>query len=232
MKNDAYDHVIVTKPWGHEYLMFRNEYAALWCLFLKRGERTSLHCHPRKKTGLVVLSGAATVRFLNNSSRLVSPANIMIRAGLFHQSAADLGTDVVLIEIENPVDKLNLVRLDDEYGRAQTAYEGIAATRPLDATCLRLPPPIDGETARWEFHGSRLCLHREADAAPFAAALDPPDIVIVLDGGLFTGDDEPILTAGDTVSASTLARLSRSFGSPRGITALVVASPGVRPGKD
>lgn len=222
MAEHEYDGVIIDKPWGYEYLMFQNQDAALWCLFLRRGECTSLHCHPRKKTGLILLAGSATLRFLNNSTTLVSPANVMIRAGLFHQSAADLGTDVVLIEIESPVDKANLVRLKDEYGREKAAYEDVSAARPVDETVLRLPEPVEGETPTWQFHGRTLRLHRVPDAAPFAASLQPGDIVIVLDGGLFTDDGEPILTAGDSVSASTLMRLSRSFGSPKGLAALVV----------
>lgn len=220
-----YDDVIVDKPWGYEYLMFKNAHAALWCLHIRQGACTSLHCHPRKKTGLVVLSGSATVRFLNNSSRLVAPANIMMRAGLFHQTLANLGTDVVLIELESPVDKRNLVRLDDSYGRENAPYEGTSETRPLDSTCLRLPQPVEGSTPTWDFHGRTLHLRRARTAYVLAAELTPRDIVVVLDGGLLTDDGEPILTAGDAVSASTLSRLSAAFGSPRGIAALVIASP-------
>ena len=220
----VYDDVIVNKPWGHEYLMYRNRDVALWCLMIRRGESTSLHCHPRKKTGLIVLSGIANLRFLNNASPMPALSNVMIRPGLFHQSVADMGTDVVLIEVENPVDKMNLVRLDDAYGRAQTAYEAVSATRPLDATCLSLPEPVEGVVPQWEFHGRLLKVYKRADAVSLTSELLPKDIVIVLDGGLFTADDEPILTAGDAVSSSTLIRLSQCFGAPRGIAALVVTS--------
>lgn len=223
--DEIYDRVIVDKPWGHEYLMFKNDHAALWCLHIREGACTSLHCHPRKKTGLLVLAGSATVRFLNSSSQLVAPANIMLRAGLFHQTLANMGTDVVLIELESPVDKRNLVRLDDSYGRENTPYEGIAKTRPLDNTCLSLPQPVENWTPTWAFHGRVLRLHRVRAADKLAAELTPRDTVVVLDGGLFTYDGEPILTAGDAVLATTFFRLSAAFGSPRGIAALVVASP-------
>lgn len=224
MTDAIYDEVIVDKPWGHEYLMYRNRDVALWCLFLRRGERTSLHCHPRKKTGLVVLSGSLELRFLNNSTVLVPPANVMIRAGLFHQSAADLGSDVVLIEVESPVNKADLVRLDDTYGRQKTGYDSLVSTRPLDSTCLRLPEPALGPPRSWDFHGRQLGWHRHASAAPLIERLEPRDIVVLLEGGLFSDADEPILTAGDAVSANTLVRLSRAFDAPRGIVALVVAN--------
>lgn len=223
--NDAvYDDVIVNKPWGHEYLMYRNQDVALWCLSIRKGECTSLHCHPRKKTGLIVLSGSATLRFLNNASALASPANVIIRPGLFHQTVADLGTDVVLIEVESPVDKRDLVRLDDAYGRAKTAYESVSATRPLDSTCLRLPEPHADTIPEWEFHGRMLRMYRRSDAFALTTELGASDIIVVLGGGLFTEKDDQILTAGDAVSSSTLRRLSRCFGSPRGIAALVVTT--------
>ena len=221
----VYDDVIVNKPWGHEYLMYRNPDVALWCLSIRKGEQTSLHCHPRKKTGLIVLSGTATLRFLNNSNTLASPANVIIRPGLFHQTAANLGTDVVLIEVENPVDKMDLVRLDDEYGRARTEYEPISATRPLDSTCLRLPEPLADTVSEWELHRRLLRMYRRSDACALSGELEPADIVIILEGGLYTDNDDQILTAGDAVSSSTLSRLSRCFGSPRGIAALVVTDP-------
>lgn len=220
-----YDDVIVNKPWGHEYLMYRNSEVALWCLSIRKGHGTSLHCHPRKKTGLIALAGSATLRFLNNSSVLVAPANVIIRPGLFHQTVANLGTDVVLIEVENPVDKRNLVRLDDMYGREHAQYEPVSQTRPLDATCLRLPEPIAGEVVEWDFHGRRLCIHKRPDASGLATSVGSEDIVVVLQGGLFTVSDDPILTAGDAVSSSTLRRLSRCFPSPHGIATLVISTP-------
>ena len=56
-----YTEVMVTKPWGYEYLMYQNEDIAIWSLHIDYGKQTSLHCHPRKKTGLILLSGEAEV---------------------------------------------------------------------------------------------------------------------------------------------------------------------------
>ena len=55
-----YSDVIVKKPWGYEYLIFENDFVAIWMLQIIRKRRTSMHCHPNKKTGLVLLSGNAT----------------------------------------------------------------------------------------------------------------------------------------------------------------------------
>ena len=63
-----FENVEVKKPWGFEYLMYGNDQVALWYLHLNAGAATSLHCHPRKKTGLVLLSGKAEVSFSNAKS--------------------------------------------------------------------------------------------------------------------------------------------------------------------
>jgi len=217
-----YDDVVVEKPWGYEYLMFRNSDVALWYLLLSRDERTSLHCHPRKKTGFVVLSGSVSLCFLNNRTVLKAPANVMIRAGLFHQSVADRGSDVALIEVETPVDKTDLVRLDDSYGRQKVGYEPVVATRPLDSTCLRLSPAAHGDLLTWHCHDHVLRMHGRRDAESLAATLKPHDIVIVLEGGLVADRDTAILGPGDVVSASTLSRIGAAFASPTGMSVLVI----------
>ena len=141
-----YRNVIVKKPWGYEYLMFENDTVSLWCLHIRCGQRTSLHCHPLKKTAIVLLSGEAEVSFLNDSRRLQPPGKLMIREGLFHSTRAISPEGIVVIETETPTAKENLVRLDDEYGRQEKPYEGREAILPLDETCVRLEAPEAGSS--------------------------------------------------------------------------------------
>ncbi len=114
---------LVKKPWGNEYLLYENDEVSLWHLKIKEKHETSLHSHPTKKTGLIVLSGCASISFLNGSENRVFPAEkVMIRQGVFHKTKASVG-DVELLEIETPKDKLDIVRLKDAYGRANQPYE-------------------------------------------------------------------------------------------------------------
>jgi mannose-6-phosphate isomerase-like protein (cupin superfamily) len=113
---------IVEKPWGYEYLAYQNDDVALWVLHIRKGQSTSMHCHPRKTTGLIVLSGKVKVSFLADERYLTGIDKVMIRRGLFHSTIA-LTDDVVLLELETPPDKEDLVRLSDLYGRAGKAYE-------------------------------------------------------------------------------------------------------------
>ena len=60
---DFYTKKIVSKPWGYEYIIFKNQ-KKLALIFLKifNKKQTSLHCHPNKKTGFIILSGTAKVQ--------------------------------------------------------------------------------------------------------------------------------------------------------------------------
>lgn len=219
----SYSDVVVRKPWGSEYLVFSNSHAALWHLRIKQGCQTSLHCHPRKKTGLILLSGSASIQFLNNRSLLKSPANTMIRPGLFHSTAADQGSDIDVLELESPVDKTDIVRLEDSYGRADTPYEGFEHTSPLDETCMRLASEIpEGEQPLF-LCNRKLILFRYPNIGSRWDMQPEEDIVIVLEGGLFSKDGAPVLTAGDAVSKSTVRRLSKSFSSPFGISGISIS---------
>lgn len=105
------------KPWGHECIAFQNENIAVWHLFIDPGQETSLHCHPNKKTGLVVLSGQARLHFLTDYKDLHPVDKIMIRHGVFHKTQ-NVGSEVLqLFEIETPVNKSDLVRIRDKYNR-------------------------------------------------------------------------------------------------------------------
>ena len=62
-KSSFYDNKLVIKPWGYEYTIYRHQ-NKLSVTFLKinKNHRTSLHCHPKKKTGFIVLDGKAKIQ--------------------------------------------------------------------------------------------------------------------------------------------------------------------------
>ena len=114
----------VKKPWGEEYLLYQNDNVAIWHLYIHPKEQTSLHSHPNKKTGLLVLDGVAKIRFLSNEQVLFAGDKTMIRHGVFHQTYNPVRCMLQLLEIETPVDKTDIVRLEDDYGRAGTTNMG------------------------------------------------------------------------------------------------------------
>ena len=113
---------VVKKPWGHEFISFENETISIWFLSINKGERTSFHCHPNKKTGLIVLSGEGKLSFLSGTKSLSAGSYLSIHAGVFHSTEA-LSNNFTMLEVESTKDKNDLVRLKDNYGRRPVGYE-------------------------------------------------------------------------------------------------------------
>jgi mannose-6-phosphate isomerase-like protein (cupin superfamily) len=126
----------IKKPWGYEYLLYQNNEVAIWHLFIDAYQQTSLHSHPNKKTGLVILDGAAKVSFLGSESKLFYGEKIMIRQGVFHRTSSMTPHLLQLLEIETPVNKEDIVRLEDYYGRAGSTNMGDCGLdiSPIDIT--------------------------------------------------------------------------------------------------
>ncbi len=154
VRGAPYEDVIVKKPWGYEYLVFENEHVAIWMLQIVRKRRTSMHCHPRKRTGLILLSGDARFHHLEGSIPLSRMGVVNIDAGAFHstEAASVLPIDPVsengiwVMEIESPPLKEDLCRMSDAYGRAGATYEGADHMVPHPTEILRLQEPEEGET--------------------------------------------------------------------------------------
>ena len=129
---EDYKNRIVLKPWGYEYLVFENKYVAVWFLHIKNGHSTSMHCHPQKKTSLILLSGKALCNTFENRNYLECLDAIILDRGVFHSTKALASKGIDVIEIETPPNKTDLVRLNDEYGRASSGYEGITEMQEND----------------------------------------------------------------------------------------------------
>ena len=56
-----------------------------------------------------------------------------MRPGLFHKIKASNNTDLFALEIENPYDKKDLVRMIDDYGRSKKSYESLENSEPFES---------------------------------------------------------------------------------------------------
>jgi mannose-6-phosphate isomerase-like protein (cupin superfamily) len=218
-----YENGIVTKPWGYEYLMYQSDKIGIWFLHITEGRQTSLHCHPAKKTGYILLSGEAQVSFLKDSTKLKAVSKLMIREGLFHSTKAVSPGGILVIEVESPPDKTNLVRLEDAYGRKELPYEGSEAVVPMTGECIRFRDPVPGRPASYRVAGVDLVLeHLSGDELPQLKSRPQDEVILVLDGGLVSNNDEPILSPGDVITLDTFTRLSDTFSAPRGMSFMSV----------
>ena len=203
--------VVVRKPWGYEYLAYENEHVALWILHIRAGERTSLHCHPTKSTGLVVVSGTAEINFIADSRIITAPGKQMIRRGLYHQTHAI--TDTIMFEIETPVDKNDLVRLTDNYGRTATGYEGTEFQLPKSNECLWISEPELGTKHHYAQGDCRITVETVTDIDILNNKNDS-DLLMFLRGGLIKNVDgrEHLVTApGDVGLASVVQQVAQEM---------------------
>ena len=128
VENPDYNGLVVRKPWGYEYLLFENKHVAIWFLYIKNGAKTSMHCHPNKKTSLINLHGKIETSTLTDVFPLAEKEAIVIDNGVFHSTASVSVDGAYIIEIETPPNKGDLVRLKDAYGRENKGYEGASET--------------------------------------------------------------------------------------------------------
>jgi mannose-6-phosphate isomerase-like protein (cupin superfamily) len=213
--------VVVHKPWGYEYLIYQNSVLAIWYLHIKEEAATSLHCHPTKKTGLILLSGEAVVSFMNETMPLKSISKLMIRPGLFHSTKAVSLGGISVLELETPPDKANLVRFEDKYGREDQSYEGPESMTPLPESYVRFRGPEEGRAHEYRLGDAVVSLQKIAKVSEIAE-MPAETIIAVIEGGLVSNAGDPIVTPGDVGSYASLIRLAAAFQAPNGISLMTI----------
>lgn len=204
-----YNDNIVKKPWGYEYLAYENENVALWFLYIAPDQRTSMHCHPKKTTGLVLLDGEAEISFLSDSRKLKALDKVMIRRGLFHSTKAISDKGAFIFEIETPVDKQDLVRLNDQYGRASKPYEDNTFEETKSQNCLW----ITDENKIYDFANCTLQVETIDDINVINNKKDN-DLIMFLKGGMIRnieGVSHCVTIPGDVGFANIVKQVSQQL---------------------
>jgi quercetin dioxygenase-like cupin family protein len=117
--------VVVNKPWGFEFLSCETDLVACWSLFIKFNHQTSMHAHPGKQTVMVPLTDGVVLTTLDGQHKLRPGDVTYLDPGVFHRSTSTSLEGDFMLEFETPVDKFDLIRLDDSYGRVRDSYEGL-----------------------------------------------------------------------------------------------------------
>jgi mannose-6-phosphate isomerase-like protein (cupin superfamily) len=204
-----HEHNIVKKPWGYEYLAYENDNVAIWLLYIKQGESTSMHCHPNKTTGLACLGGKGVVSFLSNNFPLNAANKLMIRKGLFHSTKSVSLDGCHILEIETPVKKTDLVRFKDNYGREGKPYEDSTFEYPKVEECVWIEKPKGDSENIYQVGECSLRVCSVRDVA-FFEKIDNKN-VIFLDGGIMTEYNINVASPGDIVHSETLKELINVF---------------------
>lgn len=207
----SYNDVVVKKPWGHEYLIYENENLGIWFLHIEEGQATSMHCHPKKNTGLIVLDGFAEVSFLKNKIPLKGVDKIMIFRGRFHSTEALSKGGAFILEVECPQDKHDLVRLHDAYGRENKPYESKKFESPKDDSCIWFEDPKDDKDNSYDFCNCNIKVETISDVSELQNRFYD-EAIVILRGGLISNKNDPIVQSGDVIAGHTINELSTYFG--------------------
>jgi acetolactate synthase I/II/III large subunit len=213
IQDDHYDYskVVVKKPWGYEYLIFENESVAVWVLYLKNGALTSMHCHPGKKTSLIVLQGKVVCSSLTNNFERCVGEGLLIDKGAFHQTRSVSESGAFIMEIESPVNKRDLVRLKDEYGREGKGYEKSDkhSVNLQNYNYLSLHTPEIHYNLKKQFGQCSLTFKKisHSQGIEDLFTLNNKDVISVLCGQILNKNGQTEVGIGDTVTVEELKNL-------------------------
>ena len=207
-----YDKKIVSKPWGYEYVIYRNKNdLCVTCLHIDYNKKTSLHCHPTKKTGFILLDGNANIQlglYKSGIKKYNAPSKLMIRSGLFHQIQSKSKKGLIALEFETPYKKDDLVRFEDNYGRVNKPYERKINKIYKDTVIFKNNDfknkkkyTFGTVQVSFEIHKNFTKLKKFSDK----------DIFAVLGGKVVDHRRRNILSYGDIVKTGTLRKLSEKF---------------------
>jgi len=213
-KDTLYDNRVVNKPWGYEHVVYRNKNnLCVTLLKINYRKTTSLHCHPKKKSGFVLLKGKALFQlglWKKRSEIHASPSKRMIARGLFHSVKSLSKEGLLALEFETPVDKMDLVRFKDIYGRRNKSYEGKRFTKNLDSNFVKFKKPKIGKKQIYNFEKVKVSLevHRN-----FKKLLKNKSntIFAILNGSISDKNGRNVLSYGDIVRTNDLKVLSKVF---------------------
>jgi mannose-6-phosphate isomerase-like protein (cupin superfamily) len=143
---------VIPKPWGYEYRVYADDLYDVWKLCLLPGQATSMHCHPRKETALLCISGEGRMRLLEREQEVFTGDVVYLAKGVFHETENTSERSLHLIEVEVPRNKFDLVRLRDRYGRRGEQYETgrvdtdavLGPGRLIPRSKVRVTSPRDG----------------------------------------------------------------------------------------
>ena len=191
---------------------------------IDKGHSTSMHCHPLKKTCLITLSGEALCNTFERRNYLKGMEAIVIENSVFHSTKALSPQGIELLEIETPPNKVDLVRLNDSYGRETKSYEGFMEMQTKNMErfnyfCFNEP---DGGTSSTHSNNDyNITMESYANDEEFQDrfSLKKGELFCLCHGKILTEDNEVLLNVGDafksqngsTASGENFKTVNRPF---------------------
>ena len=225
-KNNFYCNKVVYKPWGYEYVVYSDSNRlAITFVKINYGHKTSLHCHPQKKTGFIILDGKALVQigiYKENSKCFRALSRLVFRPGLFHSIKAISKQGICALEFETPFKKNDLVRFTDDYGRQSKHYEGKKFTKNIGSNFIKFKKPKLGKKRKYNFKNLEILLEVRKNLKNLIKK-DDKTTSAILDGNIVDNNGQNVISYGEIVKTSTLRILSDVFEIRKPLTILRVS---------
>ena len=225
-KNNFYCNKVVYKPWGYEYVVYSDSNRlAITFVKINYGHKTSLHCHPQKKTGFIILDGKALVQigiYKENSKCFRALSRLVFRPGLFHSIKAISKQGICALEFETPFKKNDLVRFTDDYGRQSKHYEGKKFTKNIGSNFIKFKKPKLGKKRKYNFKNLEILLEVRKNLKNLIKK-DDKTTSAILDGSIVDNNGQNVISYGEIVKTSTLRILSDAFEIRKPLTILRVS---------
>jgi len=226
LNNEKYfDNKIILKPWGYEYVIFRNKSKlSITLVNIKYKKSTSLHSHPQKKTGFIILNGNMQVQvgLYKNSIKNYSPlSRLVIRPGLFHSLRSISSKGTRALEIETPVRKNDLLRFRDNYGRKGKPYEKLSL-RDLVKDDVVFKKPKKNNSKVYKFENIKITLKYIKNIIDLKNFKNNSTCAI-LDGGIFAKNNIPVLNYGEIVRIETVKKFLKFYSVKNKMLVLVAS---------
>ena len=225
-KNNFYCNKVVYKPWGYEYVVYSDSNRlAITFVKINYGHKTSLHCHPQKKTGFIILDGKALVQigiYKENSKCFRTLSRLVFRPGLFHSIKAISKQGICALEFETPFKKNDLVRFTDDYGRQSKHYEGKKFTKNIGSNFIKFKKPKLGKKRKYNFKNLEILLEVRKNLKNLVKK-DDKTTSAILDGNIVDNNGQNVISYGEIVKTSTLRILSDAFEIRKPLTILRVS---------
>ena len=210
----GYDNKIVTKPWGWEHTLLRlGKKSEVLFLQIDYNKRTSLHCHPKKKTAFVILKGRVKVQYgiYKKNFKIYGPlSRLVLREGLFHSLKAVSKNGANVLEFETPVIKNDLIRFSDDYGRQKKSYEGKKYTTDKDLNHLTLKiPKKNQKISKLKFKNINLDLSYKKKFSNIIK--NDNSTSAILSGKIVNEKNKTVIDYGEVIKTNTLKILSKEF---------------------
>ena len=213
-KNDVYNKYLVKKPWGEEYTIFKiKSKIAISLVKINNSKETSLHSHPNKKTGFIILKGKPKIQIgvHDNNFWKAKPLSILvIRPGLFHsiKNPNKSSGPVYALEFETPYKKNDLIRLKDNYGRKSKDYENKKFLKKLTKKNIILKNLQ--KINNFELFGKKISLQNIAGFKDISK-LNDNSVCAIINGSIIDKKKQIVLNFGEIIKTKTLKILSKEY---------------------